>query len=150
MQVSVPGMYQNPAPYSEQILTYSMALAFTGRSAALALLMTASPVAEPRIIALKVVMSLTRFFLQRSLAFLLDATGILPCDSLSTAWHLEVQRDFDATPVHGDSRRRDFCQSFARDCLIARRLISRPRRQADMRWSSVRHLMRTGRRDVRS
>src|SRR6185437_2166446 len=36
MQVSVPGMYQNPAPYREQILTYSTALALTGRSAACA------------------------------------------------------------------------------------------------------------------
>src|ERR1700756_4076525 len=49
MQVSVPGMYQNPAPYREQILTYSTALALTGRSAACAPLMATRPAAEPRI-----------------------------------------------------------------------------------------------------
>src|SRR6476660_10034786 len=49
MQVSVPGMYQNPAPYREQILTYSTALAFTGRSAAPAPPATSRLVAEPRI-----------------------------------------------------------------------------------------------------
>src|SRR3954465_4421612 len=48
MQVSVPGIYQNPAPYREQILTYSTALAFTGRSAACAPLMAIQPAAEPR------------------------------------------------------------------------------------------------------
>src|ERR1700745_3028432 len=48
MQVSVPGMYQNPAPYSEQTLTYSTALAFTGRSAACAPLMATRAAAEPR------------------------------------------------------------------------------------------------------
>src|ERR1700744_3951770 len=48
MQVSVPGMYQNPAPYREQILTYSTALAFTGRSAACAPPMASKPAAEPR------------------------------------------------------------------------------------------------------
>src|SRR3974390_2820818 len=49
MQVSVPGMYQNPAPYREQILTYSTALALTGRSAACApALMASKPAAEPR------------------------------------------------------------------------------------------------------
>src|SRR5215472_1612466 len=48
MQVSVPGMYQNPAPYREQILTYSTALAFTGRSAACAPPMAARAAAEPR------------------------------------------------------------------------------------------------------
>src|SRR5581483_9590833 len=48
MQVSVPGMYQNPAPYREQILTYSTALAFTGRSAACAPPMARRPAAEPR------------------------------------------------------------------------------------------------------
>src|ERR1700747_2430551 len=46
MQVSVPGMYQNPAPYREQILTYSTALALTGRSAACAPLMAIRPAAE--------------------------------------------------------------------------------------------------------
>src|SRR5215469_739439 len=49
MQVSVPGIYQNPAPYREQILTYSTALAFTGRSAACAPLMATRPAAEPSI-----------------------------------------------------------------------------------------------------
>src|SRR3954468_23356266 len=49
MQVSVPGMYQKPAPYREQIFTYSTALAFTGRSAACAPLMAIRPAAEPRI-----------------------------------------------------------------------------------------------------
>src|SRR6185437_14611169 len=48
MQVSVPGMYQNPAPYSEQTLTYSTALAFTGRSAACAPPMATTAAAEPR------------------------------------------------------------------------------------------------------
>src|ERR1700730_8147234 len=48
MQVSVPGMYQNPAPYREQILTYSTALAFTGRSAACAPVMATRAAAEPR------------------------------------------------------------------------------------------------------
>src|SRR5258707_2295605 len=49
MQVSVPGMYQKPAPYREQILTYSTGLALTGRSAACAPLMARRPAAEPRI-----------------------------------------------------------------------------------------------------
>src|ERR1700736_6789558 len=49
MQVSVPGIYQKPAPYKEQILTYSTALALTGRSAACAPLMARRPAAEPRI-----------------------------------------------------------------------------------------------------
>src|SRR5215475_7075368 len=49
MHVSVPGMYQNPAPYREQIFTYSTALAFTGRSAACAPPMARRPAAEPRI-----------------------------------------------------------------------------------------------------
>src|SRR5882757_7451946 len=49
MQVSVPGIYQKPAPYREQILTYSTALALTGRSAACAPLMAIRPAAEPRI-----------------------------------------------------------------------------------------------------
>src|SRR5271169_7104841 len=49
MQVSVPGIYQKPAPYREQILTYSTALALTGRSAACAPLMATRPAAEPRI-----------------------------------------------------------------------------------------------------
>src|ERR1700739_4255824 len=49
MQVSVPGMYQNPAPYREQILTYSTALALTGRSAACAPLTAMRPAAEPSI-----------------------------------------------------------------------------------------------------
>src|SRR4030081_3572506 len=49
MQVSVPGIYQKPAPYREQILTYSTALALTGRSAACAPLMARRPAAEPRI-----------------------------------------------------------------------------------------------------
>src|SRR6185312_9677397 len=48
MHVSVPGMYQNPAPYREQTLTYSTALAFTGRSAACAPPMASKPAAEPR------------------------------------------------------------------------------------------------------
>src|SRR5579871_2466213 len=47
MQVSVPGMYQNPAPYREQTLTYSTALALTGRSAACAPLTATRPAAEP-------------------------------------------------------------------------------------------------------
>src|SRR6185436_18999466 len=49
MQVSVPGIYKNPAPYREQILTYSTALALTGRSAACAPLKATRPAAEPRI-----------------------------------------------------------------------------------------------------
>src|ERR1700704_2929505 len=49
MQVSVPGIYQKPAPYREQILTYSTALALTGRSAACAPPMATRPAAEPRI-----------------------------------------------------------------------------------------------------
>src|SRR6516165_1102131 len=48
MQVSVPGIYQKPAPYSEQTLTYSTALAFTGRSAACAPPTASKPAAEPR------------------------------------------------------------------------------------------------------
>src|SRR4029450_2033952 len=47
MQVSVPGRYQKPAPYSEQILTYSTALAFTGRSAACAPPTASRAAAEP-------------------------------------------------------------------------------------------------------
>src|SRR3981189_2663313 len=49
MQVSVPGIYQKPAPYREQILTYSTALALTGRSAAFAPPMARRPAPEPRI-----------------------------------------------------------------------------------------------------
>src|SRR5215467_9220838 len=48
MQVSVPGIYQKPAPYSEQTLTYSTALAFTGRSAACAPPIATRAAAEPR------------------------------------------------------------------------------------------------------
>src|SRR5215472_15138128 len=48
MQVSVPGMYQNPAPYREQTFTYSTALAFTGRSAACAPPTATRAAAEPR------------------------------------------------------------------------------------------------------
>src|SRR4030081_830604 len=48
MQVSVPGIYQKPAPYREQILTYSTALALTGRSAAWAPLMAMRPAVEPK------------------------------------------------------------------------------------------------------
>src|SRR3954465_14373066 len=48
MQVSVPGMSKKPAPYSEQIRTYSIALALTGRSAACAPLTASSAAAEPR------------------------------------------------------------------------------------------------------
>src|SRR3979411_2767529 len=49
MQVSGPGMEKKPAPYREQILTYSTALALTGRSAACAPPMARRPAAEPRI-----------------------------------------------------------------------------------------------------
>src|ERR1700753_2543800 len=49
MQVSVPGIYQNPAPYREQTFTYSTALALTGRSAACAPLMPTRTADEPRI-----------------------------------------------------------------------------------------------------
>src|SRR6266436_2313726 len=48
MQVSVPGMNQKPAPYREQILTYSTALALTGRSAACAPDIATRAAAEPR------------------------------------------------------------------------------------------------------
>src|SRR5689334_9520952 len=48
MQVSVPGMYQKPAPYREQTFTYSTALALTGRSAACAPAMASTLAAEPR------------------------------------------------------------------------------------------------------
>src|SRR5262249_60041417 len=48
MQVSVPGIYQNPAPYREQTFTYSTALAFTGRSAACAPPSATRVAAEPR------------------------------------------------------------------------------------------------------
>src|SRR5215813_15531281 len=47
MQVSVPGTYQKPAPYKLQTLTYSTALAFTGRSAAWAPATANTPAAEP-------------------------------------------------------------------------------------------------------
>src|ERR1700755_577353 len=48
MQVSVPGMYKNPAPYREQTFTYSTGLAFTGRSAACAPETATRPAAETR------------------------------------------------------------------------------------------------------
>src|ERR1700752_4800998 len=48
MHVSVPGMYQKPAPYSKQTFTYSTALAFTGRSAACAPPTASKAAAEPR------------------------------------------------------------------------------------------------------
>src|SRR5437762_11544761 len=48
MQVSVPGMKKKPAPYSEQTLTYSTAVALTGRSAACAPLRAIKPAAELR------------------------------------------------------------------------------------------------------
>src|SRR6266849_9113967 len=48
MQVSVPGIKKNPAPYREQTFTYSTALALTGRSAACAPVMAMRPAAEPR------------------------------------------------------------------------------------------------------
>src|SRR5690349_4390697 len=56
MQVSVPGIKKKPAPYSEQTLTYSTALALTGRSAACAPPTASKPAAEPRIRRLIVVM----------------------------------------------------------------------------------------------
>src|SRR6266852_8696976 len=65
MQVSVPGIYQKPAPYREQIFTYSTALALTGRSAACAPLMATRPAAEPRIRLLTIFM-LTSKLLQGS------------------------------------------------------------------------------------
>src|SRR5712675_462323 len=46
--VSVPGTYQNPAPYRLQTLTYSAGLAFTGRSAACSPATATRPAAEPR------------------------------------------------------------------------------------------------------
>src|SRR6266481_3559037 len=49
MQVSVPGMKKKPAPYKEQILTYSTALALTGRSAACAPPTATRTAAEPRV-----------------------------------------------------------------------------------------------------
>src|SRR5438552_13043189 len=48
MQISVPGMYQNPAPYREQTFTYSTGLAFTGRSAACAPDIATRPAADAR------------------------------------------------------------------------------------------------------
>src|SRR5262247_3418185 len=47
-QVSVPGTYQNPAPYRLQTFTYSTGLALTGRSAACAPATATSPAAELR------------------------------------------------------------------------------------------------------
>src|SRR5437588_8664541 len=46
--VSVPGTYQNPAPYRLQTFTYSTGLALTGRSAACAPATATRPAAEPR------------------------------------------------------------------------------------------------------
>src|SRR5450756_3164112 len=59
MQVSVPGIYQKPAPYSEQAFTYSIALALTARSAAWAPLMASRPAAEPRNKLLIVIMGIS-------------------------------------------------------------------------------------------
>src|ERR1700739_3527600 len=69
MQVSVPGIYQNPAPYSEQTLTYSTALAFTGRSAACAPPMASKAAAEPR------TRLLTIFMLNLQVALSLEGSG---------------------------------------------------------------------------
>jgi hypothetical protein len=55
MQVSVPGMKKKPGPYGEQILTYSIALALTGRSAAWAPLTATKLAAEQRISARAVI-----------------------------------------------------------------------------------------------
>src|SRR5712671_5120328 len=62
MQVSVPGIYQKPAPYREQIFTYSTALALTGRSAACAPPMARRPAVEPRIRLLTFFMLTSKLF----------------------------------------------------------------------------------------
>src|SRR5205814_5681217 len=60
MQVSVPGMKKKPAPYSEQTLTYSTALALTGRSAACAPLKAIRPAAELRMSVRAVIIEVSR------------------------------------------------------------------------------------------
>src|ERR1700738_1734495 len=61
MQVSVPGIKKKPAPYSEQILTYSTALALSGRSAACAPPTARRPAAEPRMRLLIVFIYVSKF-----------------------------------------------------------------------------------------
>src|ERR1700709_2762618 len=75
MQVSVPGMYQKPAPYREQILTYSTALALTGRSAACAPPMARRPAAEPRI-------RLLTIFMLTSKLLCREGSGSAGCNTL--------------------------------------------------------------------
>src|SRR6267154_113339 len=75
MQVSVPGMYQKPAPYREQIFTYSTALALTGRSAACAPLMATKPAAEPRI-------TLLTIFMLTSKLLCREGSGSAGCNTL--------------------------------------------------------------------
>src|SRR5713226_7960106 len=65
MQVSVPGIKKNPAPYREQTFTYSTALALTGRSAACAPLMAIRPAAEPRTRLLIIFMLTSKFAVGR-------------------------------------------------------------------------------------
>jgi hypothetical protein len=72
----VPGMYQNPAPYREQILTYSTALAFTGRSAACAPLMAIRPAAEPRIRLLTIFMLNLQVVARYELPYKGDKTAV--------------------------------------------------------------------------
>src|SRR5713101_5593923 len=75
MQVSVPGMYQKPAPYREQIFTYSTGLALTGRSAACAPLMASRPAAEPRI-------RLLTIFMLTSKLLCREGSGSAGCSTL--------------------------------------------------------------------
>src|SRR6185437_535485 len=90
MQVSVPGMYQKPAPYSEQTLTYSTALAFTGRSAACAPPTASKAAAEPstRLLTIFIVKTSKLLSLQKAP----DPPGFSPSGLApqKTAWSLRA------------------------------------------------------------
>src|SRR5215469_13601561 len=90
MHVSVPGMYQNPAPYREQTLTYSTGLAFTGRSAACAPPTTARAAAEPRIRLLTVLMLNLQELLYQGrfrIRWVLTPQGWFPCPLIPPLSH---------------------------------------------------------------
>src|SRR5436190_10054351 len=85
-------MYQNPAPYSEQILTYSTALAFTGRSAACAPPTASRAAAEPRTRLLIIFMSTSKL--------LSSSEGSVPTGEFPSGLAPKTARSFRNSPPH--------------------------------------------------
>src|SRR6266404_4602357 len=101
MHVSVPGIYKNPAPYREQIFTYSTGLALTGRSAACAPLMASRPAAEPRIRLLTIFMLTSKLcFVQKPVQSGIDC----PRNDVEDQRILVAQVDLSEPPRTGRPR----------------------------------------------